>query len=241
MMNRHSAFKARAKQARRFKMRAMILAAGPGVRMRPLTEHTPKPLLPVNHKPLLVYHLEALARANITDIVINLGYLGHKIKAFLGNGHAFGVNIEYSHEDPVLETGGGIAKALPLLGEDPFIVVSGDIFTDFPFERLPQQLSALGHLVMVDNPPHHLRGDYALTNGKVHKTNGPLLNFGGIGVYTPQLFTGCPTGGFPLVLLYKKAIQEQKLTGEYYKGIWYNIGTPEQLVFLSNYLKNNRL
>jgi len=211
----------------------MILAAGMGKRMQPLTLETPKPLLTVKGKPLIVYHLEAFFRAGITDIVINLGHLGEKIVSALGSGEKFGVSIQYSFEDPVLETGGGIVKALPLLGSDPFIVVSGDVLTDYPFEKLPKKISGLAHLVLVDNPPYHLTGDFALEDGRVIKSVGPLLNFGGFGVYTPQLFTHCPPGAFPVAILFEKAIQASLITGEYYSGWWHNIGTPEQLALLN--------
>lgn len=214
-------------------MRAMILAAGVGARMRPLTNITPKPLLLVKGKPLIVYHLEALARAGIRDIVINLGHLGDKIEKFLGNGRPFNVNLTYSYENPILETGGGIAKALPLLGVDPFIVVSADIFTDYPFAQLPKNPVGLLHLVLVDNPPHHPQGDFALLDGWVGAKEGPLLNFAGIGVYRPELFRDCPKGIFPVSLLFKKAIANRQVTGEYYQGIWHNIGTPEQLATLN--------
>lgn len=207
----------------------MILAAGRGKRMGALTDHTPKPLLQINNKPLITYQIESLARSGVQDIIINLGYLGHKIEVALGNGKQFGVSIQYSQEDPVLETGGGVAKALPLLGSDPFIVVSSDIYTDYRYEKLPKDPKGLVHMVMVDNPPYHSRGDYALINGNISETGGPLLNFGGIGVYRPELFIGCPEGIFPLSILYKKAIKAQQMTGEYFQGLWHNIGTPEQL------------
>jgi MurNAc alpha-1-phosphate uridylyltransferase len=214
-------------------MRAMILAAGRGKRMGVLTDDTPKPLLKIKNKPLIVYQLEALREVGVEAFVINLGYLGHKIAAALGNGAQFGVQIQYSLEDPVLETGGGVAKALPLLGSDPFIVVSSDIYTDFPYKQLPRNPKDLVHLVMVDNPPHHPRGDYALVDGKICKTGESLFNFGGIGVYRPELFIGCPEGIFSLNLLYEKAIKEQKISGEYYQGFWHNIGKPEQLADLN--------
>lgn len=218
-------------------MRAMILAAGRGKRMGALTDDTPKPLLEIKNKPLIVYQIEALREAGIEEFVINLGYLGHKIEATLGTGKQWSVKIQYSPEDPILETGGGVAKALPLLGADPFIVVSSDIYTDFPYRRLPKEPKGLAHLVMVDNPPHHPRGDYALVDGKVCKTGEVLFNFGGIGVYRPELFSGCPEGIFPLNLLYEKAIQAQQLSGEYYQGLWHNIGTSEQLASLNEAIK----
>ncbi len=210
-------------------MRAMILAAGEGKRMRPLTDHTPKPLLLVAKQPLITYHLKSFKMAGITEVVINLGYLGEKIENYLGNGTEYGVNIQYSYEDPILETGGGIKKALPLLGKNPFIAVSGDVLTDFDFRKLPKEPMGLAHLVLTDNPPHHLKGDYALINNYIVESGGPLLNFGGIGVYRPELFESCPEGRYPLPLLFKQAIAQGQITGEHFSGLWHNIGTPEQL------------
>ena len=218
-------------------MRAMILAAGRGKRMGALTDHMPKPLLLIKQKPLIVYQIEALREAGVEVFIINLGYLGYKIAARLGDGKQFGVQIKYSLEDPVLETGGGVLKALPLLGADPFIVVSGDIYTDFPYKKLPKNPKDLLHLVMVDNPPHHPRGDYTLVDGKISKTGQPLFNFGGIGVYRSELFLGCQEGRFPLKVLYEKAIKEQKVSGEYYPGLWHNVGTSAQLADLNAEIK----
>ena len=210
-------------------MRAMILAAGRGERMRPLTDQTPKPLLTVHHKPLIVYHIEALVRAGISEIVINIGYLPQKFVEILGKGEQYGANIHYSWEDPILETGGGIVKALPYLGQDPFIVVSGDIFTDYPFERLPKDPKGLAHLVLVDNPPHHPKGDFALQAGYVQEAGEALFNFAGIGVYRSELFAQYPPTYFRLYPILQKPLQERLITGEYYQGIWYNIGSVEQL------------
>jgi N-acetyl-alpha-D-muramate 1-phosphate uridylyltransferase len=215
-------------------MKAMILAAGRGLRMLPLTLNLPKPLLAVKGTPLIVYHLQAFRRAGIHEIVINLGHLGSKIEQFLGDGRQWGVQIHYSYEDPILETGGGIAKALPLLGTDPFLVVSSDVFTDFPFEHLPREPQGLIHLVMVDNPSYHPKGDYALQEGNLLKTGETLFNFGGIGIYRPALFMGCPEGAFPVSTLFEKAINLHQATGEYYRGFWHNIGTPEQLAILND-------
>lgn len=212
-------------------MKAIILAAGLGKRLQPLTHRTPKPLLKVCNKPIIVYHIEALAKAGICEIVINinLAHLGQQIEDYLGNGQQWQVNIQYSKENPALETGGGIYKALPLLGSKPFVAVSGDVLTHFPFERLPKNPSGLAHLVLVDNPPFHPKGDYALINGFVSEVGGSLLNFAGIGVYRPELFAGCPLGAFRLPSLFKKPMLEQKITGEYYSGFWHNIGTIEDL------------
>lgn len=214
-------------------MRAMILSAGRGKRMRPLTDTCPKPLLTVHHKPLIVYHIEALQRAGIKEIVINLGYLGQKIKEELGNGEKFGVDIQYSWEDPILETAGGIMQALPFLGDKPFIAVSADIFTDYPFERLPKEPEGLVHLVLTDNPPHHARGDFALSEGRINETDKPLYNFAGIGVYRQELFKDYKPQVLPLYPFYKKAIENNQITGEHYAGLWYNVGTPEQLLTLN--------
>ncbi len=212
----------------------MILAAGYGKRMGSLTIDLPKPLLLLRGQPLISYHLRAMARAGIQEVVINLGYLGHKIEEALGQGEQFNVRIHYSYEEPILETGGGIVYALPLLGEAPFMVVSADIFTDFPFEQLPKFPKGLAHLVMVDNPSHHPTGDYGLVGEAVMESGGPLLNFSGIGVYRPELFVDCPKGAFPIALLFKKAIQSHAVTGEYYAGLWHNIGTPLQLSELND-------
>ncbi len=214
-------------------MRAMILAAGRGKRMQPLTDSLPKPLLTVKGRSLIAHHLKSLVRAGITEVVINVGHLGHKIEEALGNGAQYELAIQYSYEDPILETGGGVYKALPLLGPDPFIVISGDVLTDYPLEKCPKNPRGLGHLVMVDNPPYHPLGDFALVDGWLQESGGPLLNFAGIGVYHPEMFTECPRGAFPLSLLFKRAIRDWMLSGEYYQGLWHNIGTPEQLAELN--------
>lgn len=210
-------------------MRAMILAAGRGERMRPLTDHTPKPLLTVRNKPLIVYHIEAMVEAGICDIVINVGHLPQQFEAVLGDGQKFGANIHYSYEEPVLETGGGIVKALPLLGVDPFLVVSGDILTDFSFAELPKHPIGLAHLVMVNNPAHHPKGDYALKDGYVLTEGENLLNFAGIGVYRPEIFASYTPTRFRLPSVFQKPLQERLITGEHYEGLWHNIGTVEQL------------
>lgn len=213
----------------------MILAAGKGNRMRPLTDVVPKPLLLVKNQPLIVYMIKALAKAGIVDIVINLGHLGHKIETYLDRGQALGVNIQYSYEDPILETAGGIKKALPLLG-DRFIAVSADIFTDFDFSTLLVshiEHAPLAHLVLSPNPIHHPIGDYGF-QGSTHFLSDSVdirvkYNFAGIGVYHAALFDDCPTGVYALGKLLKAAIANQQISGELYKGLWYNIGTPEQL------------
>ncbi len=220
----------------------MILAAGRGNRMRPLSDSIPKPLLLLHHKPLIVYHLEALAKAGIREIVINLGYLGQQLEAALGNGNAFGVDIQYSYEDPVLETAGGIKKALPLLG-DRFIALSADIYTHFDFALLKAYaITALGswaHLILTPTPVYHPKGDFGfleqstLLSNKVSEV--PVLyNFGNIGLYQAAFFDECPEGAYPLGKLFLHGIAHKQITGELYEGLWHNIGTPSQLTELNN-------
>lgn len=210
-------------------MRAMILAAGRGERMGELTAHTPKPLLRINGEYLIVYAIASLARAGIHELVINVSYHGDQIKKALGDGSRYGVHIAYSEEAQRLETGGGIFKALPLLGNDPFLVVSSDVITDFPFATLPKQLEGLAHLVLVDNPDFHPKGDFGLVNGRVNQHAKPAFTYANIGVYHPALFSGCEPDHFPLNKLLFPAIDQAQVTGEYYQGIWYNVGTPANL------------
>ncbi|HHM06525.1 MAG TPA: nucleotidyltransferase family protein [Gammaproteobacteria bacterium] len=211
-------------------MKAMILAAGRGERMRPLTNTLPKPLLTVAGKPLIHYHIEALRAAGITRLVINLAYRGAQIQAALGDGSRFGVQIQYSHEGPQpLETGGGILHALALLGDQPFIVVNGDIWTNYSYARLPARPPGLAHLVLVDNPPHNPQGDFALRQGRVHDGDGVRLTYSGIGVYRPELFSSCAAGRFPLAPLLRRAIARGRVSAEHYTGTWFDIGTPARL------------
>ena len=219
-------------------MKAMILAAGRGERMRPLTDHTPKPLLPICGKPLIEYHIEGLVRTGIHELVINHAHLGSMLEARLGDGTRWGVSIQYSPENPVLETGGGIFNALPLLGEDPFIVVNGDIWCDFDFSRLSLPANHLAHLVMVDNPPHHPNGDFVLHDGEVGEGGGDgRLTFSGIGLYHPFLFAGCRGGAFPLAPLLRDAMRHHQVSGEHHQGKWIDVGTPERLAELERLLK----
>lgn len=222
-------------------MRAMILAAGRGKRLQPITDVCPKPLVAVGGKPLIVYHLENLQRAGITEIVINLAHLGAKIEAYLGNGATWGVEIAYSWENPCLDVGGGIFNALPLLGKDPFIIINGDIWTDFPLTTLPQFPKALAHLVMVDNPPQHLTGDFALEqNGQLKRhPGGATYTYSGISVLRPALFQHCTGGAFPLAPLLDKAASESNLSGEHYAGRWTDVGTIERLQNLENALMHS--
>jgi len=223
-------------------VKAMILAAGRGERMRPLTDHTPKPLLPVAGRPLIVHHLERLQAVGIVDVVINTGHLGEQLPAVLGNGGAWNMRIAWSLEPPAaLETGGGIFQALPLLGPEPFIVINGDIWTDYSFIRLLDAPAGLAHLVLVDNPLHHAEGDFALLDdGHVMEHGAPRLTFSGISVLHPALFTACKPGRFPLGPLLRRAMMLGEVSGEHYRGGWRDIGTPERLAELDRQLSMGR-
>ncbi|HNQ58411.1 MAG: nucleotidyltransferase family protein [Burkholderiales bacterium] len=224
-------------------MRAMILAAGRGERMRPLSDATPKPLLLAGGRPLIVRHIEALVRAGIRDIVINHAHLGHLIEQALGDGTRFGARIRYSPEGEALETAGGIANALPLLGDAPFAVINGDIACDFDYARLlvtgdtmrTRMLQA--HLVLVPNPPHHAQGDFALRDGKVSAEGGPRLTFSGIGAYDPALFAGIVRGAKArLAPLLVAAMETGAVSGELHADRWMDVGTPERLAELDRQL-----
>jgi MurNAc alpha-1-phosphate uridylyltransferase len=223
-------------------MKAMILAAGRGERMRPLTDHTPKPLLPVAGKPLIVWHIEALAKAGITDIIINHAWLGEQIPVALGDGSHWGVHIRYSAEGELgLETGGGIVNALPLLGDEPFLLVNGDVFTQFDFSPLIVRglcADELAYLVLVDNPDHHPQGDFTLTEtGQI--IDQPSLTFSGISLLSPRLFDGCTVGKFSLAPLLRQAMIEHRVRGEKHTGLWVDVGTPERLTALDQLLTGN--
>lgn len=217
----------------------MILAAGRGNRMRPLTDHTPKPLLKAGDKPLIVYHIERLAAAGIHDLVINHAHLGEQIEAALGDGSQFGVCIRYSPEPQALETGGGIFAALPLLGAAPFLVINGDVWTDIDLATIRPTSSDLAHLVLVDNPSHNPDGDFALTEGRVHPDGAPRLTFSGIGVYDPALFAGCSSGAFPLAPLLREAMRVGRVGGQHHRGHWIDIGTPARLAELDGMLRQS--
>jgi len=220
-------------------MKAMILAAGRGERMRPLTDHTPKPLLKVGGKPLIVWHLERLAKAGFTDVVINHAHLGEQIEAALGDGSQWQLNIQYSPEKTALETAGGIANAMPMLGAGPFLVVNGDVFTDIDFAGLHLHEPNLAHLVMVGNPPQHPAGDFALTDEKIMPEGGEKLTFSGIGVYHPSLFADVVRGSAAkLAPLLKAAMAQGLVSGSHHQGAWYDIGTPERLHALDSQLLN---
>jgi MurNAc alpha-1-phosphate uridylyltransferase len=217
----------------------MILAAGRGERMRPLTDTAPKPLLPAGGKPLIQFHIEALRAAGVTDIVINLAWQGAMLRDSLGDGSRFDVQLHYTDEgSEALETGGGIFNALHLLGEKPFIVVSGDIWTDFPMQTLRARLTKpdVAHFVMAPNPDFHPRGDFALTDGRVREGERQRYTYANIAVLTREFFADCQPGKFPLVPVMRRWIREDRVSGELYEGEWRNVGTPAQLNDLNEYL-----
>lgn len=231
-------------------MKAMILAAGLGNRMRPLTLTTPKPLLAVGDKPLIVWHIEKLKKIGITDIVINTAWLAEKLVEHLGDGSQFGVNILWSHEGEGLETAGGIINALPLLGDEPFLLVNGDVWTEIDFADLlqPELLSSiqsqqvLAHLMLVDNPPQHLAGDFCYYNGKAYLHSqfeqGENLTFSGVSLLSPQLFVGLEAGKRPLAPLLKEAMQQEKVSATKATQRWVDVGTPERLQQLDEQIRN---
>jgi MurNAc alpha-1-phosphate uridylyltransferase len=239
--------------------RALIFAAGCGERMRPLTDTTPKPLLEAGGKPLIVWHLERLAAAGVREVAINTSHLAAQFAPTLGDGSRWGLRIHYSDESPQpLETGGGMLRALPLLGDAPFIAVNGDIWSDFHFSTLPQNPEGLAHLVMVDNPDHHPQGDFVLTSaGKLESESallppsglrppspagageGKRLTFAGIGVYRPELLRGHAHGKFSLVPILRAAMREGRVSGEHFRGAWSDIGTPQRLAELNARLRSN--
>jgi len=219
----------------------MVLAAGRGERMRPLTDAAPKPLLLVAGKYLIEYHLENLAAAGFTQVVINTAWLGDMIEQALGSGARYGLAITYSHERPeALETGGGIFRALPLLGSAPFLLVNGDVWTDIDFGALRRDppSGSLAHLVLVTNPPQHPRGDFVLEQGRVSEGDGTRHTYSGIGIYDPALFAGCTPGKFPLLPLLRRAIAERRLSGELHTGRWHDVGTVERLNSLDAELRH---
>lgn len=232
-------------------MKVMLLAAGRGERMRPLTDHTPKPLLLVADKPLIVWHIERLAQAGMRDLVINHAHLGQQIEASLGDGSQFGVHIRYSAENPALETAGGIANALHLLGDAPFAVINGDIYCDYDLARLPHYAAELAasqdsaHLVLVNNPAHNSAGDFILSNGRIVPTpdaqgiaTPTKLTFSGIGIYQPAMFQHIGRGvAAPLAPLLRAHITQGKVSGEHHSGHWVDVGTPQRLQALDKLLR----
>lgn len=213
----------------------MILAAGRGERMRPLTDVLPKPLLEVAGKALIVYQIEALEAAGINEIVINTGHLGEQIQYELGTGSSYGVDIFYSDEgENILETAGGIIQALPLLGDDPFIVTNADIFTDFDYQILTEEPDFDAHLILVNNPAHNLKGDFALENGRIIEQGSQKLTYSGISIFHPHFFEKCNPGRAPLAPLLHQAAQEKRLSGQHFTGTWSDIGTPSRLKELND-------
>ena len=211
-------------------MRAMILAAGRGERLRPLTDTTPKPLLEVNGRPLIAHHLEKLATAGFREVIVNLAHLGDMIRDSLGDGSAWGLNIHYSPEPPgALDTGGGIQQALQLLGVAPFAVINGDVYSHYPLARLRAIKCDFAHLVLVPNPAHNPKGDFALQGGYINSTGAPRHTFSGISVYHPRFFKAAAAGRFSVVPMLRNAACEQKVTGEIFRGDWHDIGTLERL------------
>lgn len=223
-------------------MRAMILAAGRGERMRPLTDHTPKPLLTVGGKPLIVWHVERLQCAGFTHLVINHAYLGEQIEQALGHGEKWGLKIDYSPEHQALETAGGIAKALPLLSPDrqePFLVVNGDVYTDIDFSTINLGCNDLIHLVMVPNPPHNPKGDFAVSHKRLLVDGESNFTFSGVGVYRPDLFKGVNSNAaYPLAPLLRQVIAEGKAAATLHLGQWHDIGTPQRLSEINAWLVN---
>lgn len=229
-------------------MKAMILAAGLGTRMRPLTDNLPKPLLEAGGKPLIVWHIEALKKAGITDLVINTAWKGEKLVEVLGDGAQFDVNIQWSHETEPLETAGGIIRALPLLGDEPFVVVNGDIWLRYDFSWLRSALSPekKAHLVLVDNPAHHPQGDFVLASASgrssvIPNEGQPAHTFSGVSVLSPQLFANLPQGKRPLAPLLREAIAAGEVTGEYFAGPWVDVGTPARLTELDQQIRTGQL
>jgi MurNAc alpha-1-phosphate uridylyltransferase len=213
--------------------RALIFAAGRGERMRPLSDATAKPLLRAGGKRLIEWHLERLAAAGVREVVINTSHLAEQFPAVLGDGARWNLRIEYSFEGPEpLETGGGMQNALPLLGDDPFIAVNGDIRCDFDFSTLPHEPDGLAHLVVVDNPSHHANGDFVLRGGRLFDEHAPRLTFAGIGVYRPELLGAHGPGKYSVVPILRAAMREDRVSGEYFVGFWSDVGTPQRLASL---------
>ena len=217
----------------------MVLAAGRGMRMRPLSDRCPKPLLRVGGRPLIEYCIVGLVEAGVREIVVNHAWLGQQIEEALGDGSRFGAALQYSPEpEGALDTGGGIIKALPLLGEAPFIVTSGDVWSDYRFDSLPGEPRGLAHLVLVDNPSYHSEGDFVLRGEWLTSGYGSRLTYGNVGVYRPELFSGCRVERRPLLPILRDAIGRGAVSGEHYLGRWINVGTPADLEKLEGVLRS---
>jgi N-acetyl-alpha-D-muramate 1-phosphate uridylyltransferase len=222
-------------------MKAMILAAGRGERLRPLTDETPKPLLPVAGSSLIEYHLKNLADAGFTEVVINTAWLAEKIHQHLGDGKSYGVSIRYSDEGQALETAGGIINALPLLGDDPFLVVNGDIWCDFNFSELPGlDSSRQSHLLLVENPDHNLAGDFALQNGLIRNDGKNKFTYSGIGLYSADFFLEQKPGKTPLAPLIRNKCELDLVSGQLHSGLWTDVGTIERLQQLEHQIQQSR-
>lgn len=226
--------------------KAMILAAGLGQRMRPLTDTLPKPMLPAGGKPLLQYHLEALAAVGVHEVVINLAYLGDKIREFVGTGERFGLNVSYAQEPEPLETAGALLNALPLLGNEPFLLLNGDVWTDYPLEKLAARAltpETDAHLVLVTNPDFHPAGDFSPNAAGILENNPSRekFTFGGISLIHPRLISSYPNkrSKFPLVEVLRFAIEQSRISAEVYRGNWSDVGTPERLAELDQLLRKN--
>ncbi len=217
---------------------ALIFAAGKGERMLPLTEHTPKPLILAGGKPLIVWHLEKLRAIGIREVVVNTSHLAAQFPAILGDGSRWGISIHYCYEGPEpLETGGGMLNALPWLGGAPFLAVNGDVWCDMDFSTLPTEPEGLAHLVVVDNPSHHAGGDFVLRNGRLFDEPQPRLTFAGIGVYRRELLNGLVRGKYSIVPTLRTAMLAGKVSGEHFQGRWCDIGTPQRLKEIEDYLR----
>ena len=211
-------------------MIAMLLSAGRGERLRPITDTKPKPLVEIRGRPLIEYHLERVRQAGITDIVINLGWLGDEILEHVGSGERFGVNVIYSPEgENILETGGGIHRALPMLGSEPFVVINADIFTDMPLPGDGLDADELGHLVLVPRPAFRDHGDFSLQGDRISNTEPRDLTFSGVAIYRPEFFADCEPGRFPLAPMLRAAADERRLSGSVYEGTWQDVGTVDRL------------
>jgi MurNAc alpha-1-phosphate uridylyltransferase len=217
-------------------MRAMILAAGRGERMRPLTDTLPKPLLEVKGKPLIVWHLEKLARNGFKVVVINIAYLGYKIAEYLGDGSKYGLEIHYSDEQEsgALESAGGIKKALPLLGDKPFLVVNGDVFCDYEFDKSFNLHGKKAHLILVPNPSHNPKGDFGITHHSVLNSAQNMYTFSGIAYYDPSFFKDIMLQKSALAPLLRTSIEKKEISGEVFNNIWHDIGTPQRLKEINN-------
>jgi MurNAc alpha-1-phosphate uridylyltransferase len=213
----------------------MILAAGRGERLRPLTDETPKSLVEVRGEALIERHLHALRAAGVETVVINLGWLGDKVCKHIGSGERYGVNVVYSNEgDNILETGGGIHRALPMLGDEPFLVVNADIYTDMPLSGIGLEADDLAHLVLVPTPQDKDAGDFALDRNRIRNSGDELLTFSGVSVYRPEFFAGCSAGRFSVVPLLRNAADEDRVSGSVYAGLWRDVGTPARLAELND-------